>query len=383
MTDTMTIAEEGSRLDDNQPPLTNLYSKDELGRIRHAVKTYQRIKKEVQRHREDWLKVVGPALVMVRDKAIEVSGTAKTSSQAYRDAIGEELNRTGLDIIDGAARSYLLRIMDNLEEVQAWLSARPNPDRLNHPKTIWKAFYQLGLRDDPGADHEDTEEYYGEEPDDREKVDCAKCGRKQTADFVVRKDGSFYCDVCHNWNPEQDDDDDAGDDDAGGDDDDKGDDDTGRDDDHDDNDHDAGDDHDASGDDDEGMPERTIYDIGELQSYIKEALKRGAHRHNLIFQTIPSFRLSEGHLDPKAGTRIKVHFVSPYMIITGDNTPTPASNGHGNTFLETKLRIATDEREAALSENATLKLIIAGMTKQLAGHTGHTGHPMPEAAKHG
>jgi hypothetical protein len=51
--------------------------------------------------------------------------------------------------------------------------------------------------------------------------------------------------------------------------------------------------------------------------------------------------------------------------------------------LETKLRIATDEREAALSENATLKLIIAGMTKQLAGHTGHTGHPMPEAAKHG
>ena len=102
MTDTMTIAEEGSRLDDNQPPLTNLYSKDELGRIRHAVKTYQRIKKEVQRHREDWLKVVGPALVMVRDKAIEVSGTAKTSSQAYRDAIGEELNRTGLDIIDGA-----------------------------------------------------------------------------------------------------------------------------------------------------------------------------------------------------------------------------------------------------------------------------------------
>jgi hypothetical protein len=129
-----------------------------------------------------------------------VSGTAKTSSQAYRDAIGEELNRTGLDIIDGAARSYLLRIMDNLEEVQAWLSARPNPDRLNHPKTIWKAFYQLGLRDDPGADHEDTEEYYGEEPDTARK-DCHG-GRKQTR-ILIRKDSSTNV-VHHNWSQKDD-----------------------------------------------------------------------------------------------------------------------------------------------------------------------------------
>ena len=70
MTDTtMTIEEYGSRLDDNQPPLTNHYSQDELRRIQDAVKTYQRIKKELRRHREDWLKVVGPALVMVRYKA--------------------------------------------------------------------------------------------------------------------------------------------------------------------------------------------------------------------------------------------------------------------------------------------------------------------------
>jgi hypothetical protein len=166
MTDTMTTKEDGSRLDDNQPALTNHYSKDELRRIQDAVKTYQRIKKELQRHREDWLKVVGPALVMVRDKAYEISGTTKVTSQAYRDAIGEELKRTGLDVIDGAARSYLLKIMDNLEEVEAWLATLTNLDRLNHPKTIWKLWTlfqrhdNAKWQDDPGVDPEDAEEYW-------------------------------------------------------------------------------------------------------------------------------------------------------------------------------------------------------------------------------
>ena len=318
-------------MDANQPvPPTNHYSKDELKRIRDAVKTYQRIKKEVQRHREDWLKVIGPVLIMVRDKAIELSGTTETNSQAYRDAIGEELKRTGLDTIDKSTRSYLLRIMDNLEEVQAWLAERINTDRLNHPKTIWKAFYQLGLRDDPGADHEDTEEYYGEEPDDREKVDCAKCGRK-TADFVVRKDGSFFCDECHKANPEKDDDD-AGDHDAG--------DGAGGDDDAGDHDHDkdgddaGGDDADDKGDDDDAGDHDHDHDKGD---------------------------------DGKEVTALRKRI----------------------SDLESKLATAVAERERLYSENAELKLIIEGLTKQIASPAtapddndeesdsakGHTGHP--------
>jgi hypothetical protein len=221
MTDTMTIAEEGRRLDDNQlDPPTNHYSQDELRRIQDAVKTYQRIKKELQRHREDWLKVVGPALVMVRDKAYKLSGTTKVTSQAYRDAIGGELKRTGLDIIDGAARSYLLKIMDNLESVEAWLATLTNTDRLNHPKTIWKIWTLFQERDnakwldDPGVDPEDAEEYWKAwEP---EKTYCQCCGRV-VAFVVAREDGSFFCSECHKANPEKDDHD-AGGYDAGGDD---------------------------------------------------------------------------------------------------------------------------------------------------------------------
>ena len=94
------------------------------------------------------------------------------TSQAYRNAIGEEMKRTGLDTIDKATRSYLLKIMDNLSDAEAWLAERPNPDRLSHPKTIWKAFDADMNRpwpspgvEDPGGDPEDQEEYWGHDGD--------------------------------------------------------------------------------------------------------------------------------------------------------------------------------------------------------------------------
>jgi hypothetical protein len=227
MTD-MTDNKDESRLDSNQH--SNLYTDAEWNQIKHAVERYTRIKSDLQRHRTEWLKIVGPALVMVRDKAIEVAGTTKTNSQTYRDAIGEELKRTRLETIDKSTRSYLLKIMDNLEEVQAWLAERTNTDRLNHPKTIWKAFQEQfedeEWCDDPGVDPEDDEEYWKAWV--REKTHCQCCGR-ETAFVVSRKDGSWFCDDCHKANPEKDDDD-AGDgacgdddkgDDAGGDDHDK------------------------------------------------------------------------------------------------------------------------------------------------------------------
>jgi hypothetical protein len=125
-----------------EPSGTNLYSSDELRGIQDAIKAYQEIGKDLQRHRDEYFKIIGPALVLIRNKAFEVAGTRKVTSQAYRDAIGEELKRTGLDAIDKGTRSHLLKIMDNLSEVGEWLADLPDGtnNRLNHPKTIWQTF---------------------------------------------------------------------------------------------------------------------------------------------------------------------------------------------------------------------------------------------------
>jgi hypothetical protein len=254
---------------------------------------------------------------MIRDKALEVSGTTNTTSQAYRDAIGEELKQTGLDTINKADRSYLLKIMDNLEEVEAWLAKRTNLDRLNHPKTIWKAFnrYTAWL-DDPGVDWEDAEEYWGNDPEEREEVDCAACGRK-TAEFAVRKDGSYFCSECNKANPEKDDDKGKGKDDheagaAGNEDHGAGGDDAARE-------GKGGNDHDAGGDDHEagedhldglgggddadgdyggmgginagkdrprkvpGMHHQIVHTVGQLGRYISDAKRQGAKYGNRVF----------------------------------------------------------------------------------------------------
>jgi hypothetical protein len=141
---------------------TDLYSDDDWRRIKDALAAYEQIKKDFRRHRDDWLKVVGPALVIVRTKAQESTGITNIKDPNYPNAIGDELKRTGLDTIDKSTRSYLLKIMDNLSEVEAWLAERPNPDRLNHPKTIWNAFdlRHGGWEDD---DPDDDEEYLGTE----------------------------------------------------------------------------------------------------------------------------------------------------------------------------------------------------------------------------
>ena len=96
-----------------------------------------------------------------------------------------ELTRYGYgeDELPRRTRSYLFHIMDNLADVEAWLATIINPERLNHPKTIWQAFDRRSFNrskwmDDPGEDLEDDEEYYGfddaDEDDDFEETIAAK-----------------------------------------------------------------------------------------------------------------------------------------------------------------------------------------------------------------
>ena len=150
------------------PRATNLYTDDDLRRVSEAIQAYHRITSEQRRHRDEWLTIIGPALVMVRTKVQEVTGIINVTNPNYLRAIGEELARTGLDVIHKTTRSYLLRIMDNLEEVEGSIAKHPDPDRLNHPRTIWKAHENTvryaALGDGADADDHDEVEYWGEQP---------------------------------------------------------------------------------------------------------------------------------------------------------------------------------------------------------------------------
>jgi hypothetical protein len=148
---------------------SNLYSENELGQISRTIETVRRIRSDYKRCREDWLTDVGPTLVMVRDRVLLMTRSRDVHAQAYRDAIGPEVERLGLgeDVVTRDERSCLLKIMDQLSDVQEWLSERTNLNRLNHPKSIWKAFKDhWGPFDDDDPPVE--EEYWGVEVEEEE-----------------------------------------------------------------------------------------------------------------------------------------------------------------------------------------------------------------------
>jgi hypothetical protein len=326
-----------SKLEPTSSP-TNLYTDDELRRILDAIEAYRRIKKQYTRQRDDYLKVIGPALLIARAGALKVAGTINVRSQAYRDAMGEELKRTGLDVIDKGTRSYLLKLMDCLSELEAWLVKQTNLDRLNHPKTIWKAFEpSLGYAphcfpwaDEPGVDKEDEEEYLG-------------------GWWLDDEDSG-------------DDDEDSAGDDSGDDDEDSAGDDSGDDEDSGD---DSGDDEDSG---DEIDPEalkmhfgepRTI---GELKEYIEEAIRRGAKLDN-------RFHIKNNDDESDLYDSVYAYFLDDestpdyhapaFMVLVGIE-----EGGDGNsvlrqriTNLESKLAKAVADRERLYSENANLQLI--------------------------
>jgi hypothetical protein len=164
------------------PRTTDLYTDEDWRLFKHAVERYARFKSDLHRHRTEWLEIIGPALVKVRDRALELSGATNVKSPHYQDAIREELKRSGLDVIGPSERSYCLKIMDNLSDVEKWLSERPNPDRLNHPKTIWQAFENRNYLpnpeawdDDPHCDRED-EDYWGIESDEEDEEEQEENG---------------------------------------------------------------------------------------------------------------------------------------------------------------------------------------------------------------
>jgi hypothetical protein len=69
-------------------PPTNHFSADEVRRLQHAGEIVHQMKQDNKRHRDEWLKVVGPELVMVRDRIFEVTGQAFMSPPDHGQSRG-------------------------------------------------------------------------------------------------------------------------------------------------------------------------------------------------------------------------------------------------------------------------------------------------------
>jgi hypothetical protein len=189
----------------SSPRPTNRYSPEEQDRLKVAGETAQWINKLPKQCCDGWLEVIGPAMVMVRDRIFEETGATSKRDQAYRDVVNAELKKYGLgeDVIPRDKRSCLLNIMEHLPDVKAWLASLTNADQLNDPKTIWKhfkRFLELNLKYEvEPIDDEDDEAWFGDDPDPQ-PVECALC-KKMTIHFVPRAEG-LYCLECHEANPE-------------------------------------------------------------------------------------------------------------------------------------------------------------------------------------
>jgi hypothetical protein len=88
---------------------------------------------------QDWL-AVGEAIQVGRHCAMVEANTNRPSGSRYESIFGAWLRTAGLDALDKAGRSRLLKCLEHRVEIEAWRQTLPANKRLqlNHPNTIWR-----------------------------------------------------------------------------------------------------------------------------------------------------------------------------------------------------------------------------------------------------
>ena len=69
--------------------LTNHFSDEEQRELQHAGEVLQQMKKDHKRHRDEWLTVIGPKMLMVCNRIFEITGATSRRDQAYRTVVNE------------------------------------------------------------------------------------------------------------------------------------------------------------------------------------------------------------------------------------------------------------------------------------------------------
>jgi hypothetical protein len=90
---------------------------------------------------EDW-KAVGAALQIGRQEAMRKAQTNKPAGKAYSKAFSDWLHIHQFDDLDKSDRAKLLKIVDELEDVEAYRASLSPAERgrLNHPNSVWRAY---------------------------------------------------------------------------------------------------------------------------------------------------------------------------------------------------------------------------------------------------
>jgi hypothetical protein len=118
---------------------------DKAGAEAEADKGNRALVKLLNHASDDWaswsITIVGWRAL--RSLAFAKAHTADTSSQAYRDAMGELLRKkshAAYDQIDRPTRTYMSKLCDRIEDIDIWYGGLPATDRLKwkHPQAICK-----------------------------------------------------------------------------------------------------------------------------------------------------------------------------------------------------------------------------------------------------
>jgi hypothetical protein len=108
-----------------------------------AGKAWQRIKQTATRDWSDWTAVIGPALVLARNEAMDLAQKNEPKGSAYNGAMTGLLKEYELNDMDAVTRSDLFSVMKYLTAVEDWRRSpevKKHATRMNNPTTVWRAF---------------------------------------------------------------------------------------------------------------------------------------------------------------------------------------------------------------------------------------------------
>lgn len=114
-----------------------LFSADERDAVKAGYEALRLLQDTRTKSWELWT-AVGAALVILRDKVLEVTHAPRPMGKAYNLVFSELLTRFNL-IIDGGTRTRLFELLENRLAVEQWRAKHPDQARkLTHPNSVWR-----------------------------------------------------------------------------------------------------------------------------------------------------------------------------------------------------------------------------------------------------
>ncbi|HZJ13205.1 MAG TPA: hypothetical protein VFD26_11275 [Methyloceanibacter sp.] len=113
--------------------------KTDAGTVALGREAWARRKEADRASWDDW-KLVGEALLVGKQEAMRAAKTNRPCGRKYTEFFSAWTKRHDFGGIDPADRSKLIKIMENLDEVEARRNALPPEKRaqLNHPSSVWR-----------------------------------------------------------------------------------------------------------------------------------------------------------------------------------------------------------------------------------------------------